>query len=136
MIVQLRSLIGVAAGAAAMVAGCTPLAPDEEGAAAAARAFHAAIRESDGARACSLLAPGTRTALEGSSGAPCAQAIGEQKLPPAGDVLAPLAYGRGAQVVLDHDVVFLAVFGRDWKVTAAGCTRRPAQPYDCLVKGG
>jgi hypothetical protein len=39
-------------------------------------------------------------------------------------------------VALDGDVVFLSTFDSSWKVIAAGCTARPAQPYDCIVQGG
>jgi len=37
---------------------------------------------------------------------------------------------------MDGDVVFLAIFDGQWRITAAGCHSRGEQPYDCHVKGG
>ena len=46
------------------------------------------------------------------------------------------AFGRGAQVLMDDDAVFLALFDDRWLITAAGCTPRGDLPYDCTLKGG
>jgi len=51
-------------------------------------------------------------------------------------VLASQAFGRGAQVLMTGDVVFLSKFDDHWSVIAAGCTSRGDRPYDCIVKGG
>jgi hypothetical protein len=59
-----------------------------------------------------------------------------QDLPDARDVQESQAFGRGAQVQLDGDVVFLSIFGGQWLITAAGCQSRGERPYDCILKGG
>ena len=63
-------------------------------------------------------------------------AILAEDLPDAQQIRATLAFGRGAQVLMDGDVVFLSVFGDHWLITAAGCTARGDRPYDCTVMGG
>ena len=63
-------------------------------------------------------------------------AILAEDLPDAQQIRATLAFGRGAQVLMDGDVVFLSVFGDNWLITAAGCTARGDRPYDCTVMGG
>ena len=67
-------------------------------------------------------------------GAP--EAILAQDLPGAHDVRDSQAFGRGAQVLMDGDVVFLSMFGNRWLITAAGCQPRGDRPYDCTLKGG
>ncbi|MEU7928448.1 hypothetical protein [Micromonospora sp. NPDC049801] len=95
-----------------------------------------AIAEKDGVGACSLLAPDTAAGLEHSVDRPCAEAILDEDLPGAGQVLASEVYGQQAQVRLDGDTVFLAVFPGGWRVVAAGCTARGDKPYDCVLQGG
>ncbi|MFF5158028.1 hypothetical protein ACFY3N_17600 [Streptomyces sp. NPDC000348] len=98
--------------------------------------FESALRAGRHAYLCAALAPSTRQELEQSAGSRCEQAVGEQKLPPAGAVRGVEVYGGQARVVLEHDTVFLARFPTGWKVTAAGCRPRPRQPYQCEIKGG
>ena len=57
-------------------------------------------------------------------------------MPPAHQVRRVDVHGRQARVTLTADTLFLALFSTGWKVTAAGCTPRPDQPYDCTVEGG
>ena len=91
--------------------------------------------------ACELLAPGTREELEQSSETSCHEALADAGLPDATTVSSADVYGGNARVVLEGDTggsgdtVFLARFGVQWKVVAAGCTARPDLPYDCDVKG-
>ena len=85
--------------------------------------------------ACDLLAPDTADELAKSSGEECVSAVVDDGLPEASGVRASQAYGRAAQVVMDDDVVFLAIVGVDRRITAAGCTSRGDRPYDCTVKG-
>jgi hypothetical protein len=125
----------------AAAAGCSPPGPAHDGALDVARAFVSAVTSGDGGTACSLLAPRAVTTLENDSGTACAEAV----LDPAvteeigvgtsdGRGTARV-YGRGAQVRVAGDVVFLAVDGSTWVVTAAGCRPRQDQPYDCAIEG-
>lgn len=119
-----------------LCASACSVAPDAAAAAAAAESFHAAVRASDGATACELLAPETVKELEESAGATCTEAIQAAELPVAGDALDTAAYVRSARVELNGDVVFVSDFDGEWQVTAAGCSLRPDDSYDCAVRGG
>jgi hypothetical protein len=127
-------LLGFAAGAA-LLSGCSGLAPDTSGAAAAARAFHSATADADGPAACSRLSARVVADLERSEGAPCEQAVLAADVPAAGQVRDVQVWGGRGLVVLDHDVVFVAEFDGGWRVTAAGCSARKDRPYDCTLKG-
>ncbi|MFI7407236.1 hypothetical protein ACIBU0_00945 [Streptomyces sp. NPDC049627] len=122
--------------ALAVTTGCG--APDErtEGASAAATGFTEALQQGNGRQACALLAPNTLEELEKSEQTACDQAVTQEELPAADSVRNVDVYGDQARVVLTGDTLFLAHFPTGWKVTAAGCTPRPEQPYDCRVKGG
>jgi hypothetical protein len=126
---------------AATVSGCASR-PGATAAESTVHDFHAAVAARDGAAACRLLAPHTREAVAVDADEPCADAI------LAGDAGVTLAdsdsgsgsdvvhvAGRQAQVVGPTDVVFLAVSGDGWVITAAGCTPRPDRPYDCAIEG-
>jgi hypothetical protein len=122
-----------------LAAGCGNAA-QEDAAAAAARAFHGAVVHKQGAKACDLLAPQTRKALERLAKAPCAKAVLTGKLAAtltnAGDVRKVSLAGDQAQVALARDTVFLTVLAENWKVVAAGCRPRGGQqPYACLIAG-
>lgn len=119
----------------ALTAGCTSVAGDPSLAGSAAQDFHAALASGEPDAACELLAPGTLTGLEESSGTSCRKALADEGLPDAVAVTTTDVYGTNARVVLKGDTVFLARFGSQWKVTAAGCTPRPGLPYHCAVKG-
>jgi hypothetical protein len=119
-----------------LVASCSTLGPDTAAAAEVAAAFHAAIEGGDGDAACELLAPTTVEDVESTSGQSCPDAILTSDVPDAHGVQDSQVFGRGAQVVLAGDVVFLSVFEDRWLVTAAGCTSRGDRPYDCTLKGG
>ncbi|MEW2528638.1 hypothetical protein [Streptomyces sp. NPDC047071] len=115
---------------------CGSLSEREDAAGAAAARFAASLRLSDAVRGCAALAPGTREELERSAERPCARALPEAGLPPAGPVRSVEVYGGQARVVTRRDTLFLSSFPGGWKVTAAGCAPRPGKPYRCLVKGG
>jgi hypothetical protein len=122
-----------AAGVAAVLtvgAGCTPA-----GQAAAwnvAGQFETALTDHDGDGACRLLSDEARHRLETASTRPCPAALEALSLP-AGPVRSIQTWGGNSQVHLDGAVLFLAEFHAGWRVTAAGCTPRPDQPYDCVV---
>ncbi|MDQ3716192.1 MAG: hypothetical protein M3381_09310 [Actinomycetota bacterium] len=120
---------------AVALSGCSSLSPDGATADDAAVAFHDALSSSDSAQACDLLAEGTRRELEQSADTPCDDAILEEGLPTADQVVEVAAYGRNARVILDGDIEFLTVEGGEWKVIAAGCEFQPNAPYDCSLKG-
>ena len=98
--------------------------------------FAAAVERDDGAAACRLLAPVTRSELEKAAGKPCRAAILEEDLPAAGAVESTAAYGTMAQVSFAADTIFVTEFRTGWKVLAAGCSPVPGAPYDCQVQGG
>ncbi|MEV7529848.1 hypothetical protein [Streptomyces hydrogenans] len=117
-------------------AGCGGPGPRQDAAAAAGTAFEAAVAAGDHVRACGLLAPETRLQLEQGEQETCPAALAAQELPTAEGVDGVEAYGRQAMVRTGGDTLFLSLFTAGWKVVAAGCTPRPDQPYDCLIKGG
>src|SRR3954462_7998811 len=93
--------VGLAAVAAAALAGCGQ--PAEGSAAATAERLATAVAVGDGAAACAVLAPDTVEELEQSAGTPCPKAIGEEELPPPGAVESVDVYGQWARVVTSGD---------------------------------
>ena len=124
------SLVAVAA-----LSGCASAGDRADAATGVAVRMLAAADARDGAAACAVLAPDTVAELERSAGQPCAEAILEEDLTAPGPVAGADVYGQWAQVRLDDDTLFLAVFPDGWRVVAAGCTPRAERPYDCRVKG-
>lgn len=118
----------------ATVTGCRGA---QDGAVAeVAAAFHDAYAARDGAAACDLLAPETKSELERLAGEPCAGAVLEEDVAEVGPPRAVEVFGTQAEVRYDGETTFLARFQDGWKVMAAGCTPRPGQPYDCVIAGG
>jgi hypothetical protein len=101
-----------------------------------AERFYAAVQAQDGASACALLAPETRSEVEQTSGSPCAQGLFEAGIPSARSPLAISVFGTMGQVRYDGETAYLTRFGTTWLVMAAGCTKQALGPDDCLVKGG
>ena len=130
-----RVLSALAAAVILAVSACSTAGPNISAAADVAVQFHQAITAGDGTTACSVLAPETVHELEQTAGSPCDQAILDHDLPQAQTVQVSQVFGHGAQVLMDGDVVFLAVFDGWWEITAAGCRSRGDRPYDCDVKG-
>jgi hypothetical protein len=120
----------------ALLAGCGSVAERGDAASAAAVGFLEAVAARDGTAACDTLAPDTVEELEDSADLPCAQAILDEDLPAPGTVLGADLFGQWAQVRLDGDTLFLAVFPDGWRVVAAGCTSRDPRPYQCELDGG
>jgi hypothetical protein len=115
-------------------AGCS--ADQERPVRAVADEFYAALTDGRGAVACSSLAPRTVQELEQSAGAPCAEAVLDEELPPVGAPVESHVFGRMAQLRYRGETTFLARFADGWKVMAVGCTHRSPGSYDCKVKGG
>jgi hypothetical protein len=118
----------------ATLAGCA--SPHDGVVRSVASRFASAVEAGDGRSACELLAPVTRHELEQSAGTPCATAVLEEDLPPAGPVEDSAVFGTTAQVRLTDDTVFVTQFPDGWKVLAAGCAPVPGAPYDCRLQGG
>lgn len=120
----------------AIVSGCVPQQGNSEaGDAAAVVMSFRSHAVSDAEAACALLAPGTATELEQSSGS-CARGVTAANLSDGGRVRDVEVYGLDAMVRLDHDTVFVARFDDGWRVTAAGCEPQGDGPYDCDIRGG
>ena len=114
--------------------GCS--GPGTDAAAHTAEAFVAAWQSRDGAAACDLLAPETRSEVEQSARLPCPEAVLEEDLPGGGRVRDAQTWGDLAIVRLGTDTIFLAEHAAGWRVVAAGCRDRGDRPYDCQVQGG
>ncbi|HYJ66639.1 MAG TPA: hypothetical protein VEX15_03140 [Nocardioidaceae bacterium] len=97
--------------------------------------FYQAVADEQASAACDLLAPQTRSELEQSAHAPCAEALIRQDLPTVGAPMATERFGNQAQVRFDGETAFLAEFDDGWKIVAAGCTPRDPLPYDCVLEG-
>jgi hypothetical protein len=122
--------------AAAALAGCGGPGGREDAASAVAVRLLEAVDRDDGAAACAVLAPQTLADLEKSADQPCADAVLDEDLPAPGRVTNTNVYGQWAQVRLDDDTIFLAVFRDGWRVVAAGCQPQGNRPYDCVLQGG
>ncbi|MBQ0894842.1 hypothetical protein KBX37_17335 [Micromonospora sp. U56] len=132
-------VVWVAVGAAlavVAVAGCGSATDRGDAAVAVTVRMADAVTAKDGFAACALLAPDTAAELEQTADKPCAEAVLEADLPGPGAVSDSRVYGQWAQVRLNGDTVFLAVFPGGWRVVAAGCTARGDEPYDCVLQGG
>ncbi|MFC8508702.1 hypothetical protein ACFU3J_16035 [Streptomyces sp. NPDC057411] len=128
-------LLPVLCVAALALSACESPGAREDAAGRVALAFEAALKADDHAGACALLAPVTRDQLVRDEKSACAKALAAEDLPRARGMRAVEAYGREAMVRLSGDTLFLSLFTGGWKVVAAGCTPRPDEPYECLVKG-
>jgi len=118
-----------------VLTGCASVGERRAAAASVAVRMSTAVAGKDGVSACGLLAPDTAAELEESADKPCAEAILDEDLPAPGTVTGTDVYGQWAQVRLDDDTVFVAVFPAGWRVVAAGCTPRDLRPYDCVLRG-
>lgn len=131
------ALVGLAALGLAACAG-----PGTADARAVVEELAAAVAGDDGAAACALILPDAADALAADEGEPCADVVTAPDGPLAAlaaagaDLVVEDVHvaGRQAQVVTATDMVFLAVSGDGWVVTAAGCTPREDRPYDCEVE--
>ena len=104
----------VVAPLAILLTSCASLGPDPAAAADIAVDIHSAIVDDDGQAACRLLAPNTVTELEDSTGESCDSAVLDRDVPDAQVVSESQAFGRSAQVQMEGDVVFLAIFDGQW----------------------
>ena len=129
-------ILGVVVATVLASAACSAPSSESQSAAAgrSAQTFAAALPANSSA-ACALLAPQTVQELEQTSGS-CDRGIADAQLPRAGKVVDVQVYGLDAMVELEHDTMFLALFGTGWRVTAAGCKpQEQGRPYSCEIKG-
>jgi hypothetical protein len=110
--------------------------PEDAGPARAAQAFEDAVGAARGAAACELLAPETKSELEHSAGAACAEAILDEDLPEPDAFESAAAFGTMAIVRFAADTLFVSEFDGHWRVLAAGCAPLPHTAYDCAIQGG
>ena len=129
-----RVTAGLVGGCAVLAVGGCAAPPGPAG--STASRFDAAVGRSAWSTACAMLAPVTRDDLEQSAGTPCADALAQVGLEPAGPVVRVEVFGTMAQARMGQDTVFLARFPGGWKVLAAGCSPQPGRPYDCRLQGG
>ena len=98
--------------------------------------FYAALEDQDGAAACRVLAPLTRSEVEQAAKMPCEDAILEQGIAGGRGAHQVSAFGTAAQVRYDGETAFLSRYRDGWFVVAAGCTPQPGDRYDCQVEAG
>jgi hypothetical protein len=110
---------------------------DDPAAGKAVSQFGAALKQRDGATACSLLSSDTQSKLEDDRKKPCKEAILEiaSEVKPGDSVTrvdvaelsAFVTTSKGPTFFLDKD-------GDAWKVSAAGCTKQAGDaPYSCAI---
>jgi hypothetical protein len=96
--------------------------------------FYAAVRDHHGDRACVLLRPDTRKALEQQESESCSKAVDKLHLGdgrPAGVNV----FSTDASVELvGGDTVFLGDSPSGWQISAAGCQPQGEKPADCEVQ--
>lgn len=118
-----------------LLSACSSTAESDAG--EAATAFYAAVAADDGAAACRLMTPKTRSEVEKSAGKPCPRAVLEEDVPSVGAAVRVEVYDTMAQVRFAEDTAFLTRIEDRWRVVAVACTPQPGdRPYDCQVQGG
>lgn len=122
-----RRLFVLGAGAVFLIGCAAVQQPDVERVAAQ-------FAIGDPATRCALLAPATRSALETSRSAACADTVGELA-PSGGQVRHTAVWGDEAQVQTADDTLFLTGTSAGWKIAAAGCSPNGDAPYECKVQG-
>lgn len=122
----------VLAGSAVLLSACGGAQDDPVR--AAADAFYGAVTAGEGAAACDVLAPVTRSELEQSSGTTCAEAVLAEGVPSVGEPRRVEVFGTMAQISYAGEVAFLTRFDDEWRVLAAACTPTPIR-YDCSLQG-
>ena len=131
--VKMSLLVGLLL--AATVSGCG--SAQQAAVESTAVRFYTAVQGGDGAGACDLLAPRTKSDLEQSAGKACDAAILEEDIPAVGTPQTTQVFGTSGRVDFGNEKAFMARFQGGWKLMAAACTpQRQAQPYDCRISGG
>lgn len=129
-----RSTLLVAVLAAATGVSACDASPDRSGAVSVAQSFVTALERHDGGAACALLTGNAKSAATGATDESCPTAVSNVR-EDGTTVGGAQAWGDAAQVHIGNDVLFLRRVTGRWLVSAAGCTRQPAGPYDCEIGG-
>ena len=127
----MAKIVGVLVIAALLVTGCG--SAQREAATATAAEFLTAVKDSDLATACGLLAPDTRESVEG----PCEGGFPELSGGSVGGVVVGTVevWGDRAQAKSDAGVLFLVELDTGWRVSAAGCEPSVGDTYECTLAG-
>jgi hypothetical protein len=120
-----------AASCVLLLGGCAGAQDDAAG--SAAERLLTSAGQGDGAAACDLLAPATRSELEKASGKPCEEAVLDEDLGAGDGPTRVTVFDSMAQVVRGSQTVFLSRFDDAWLVVAAACTPVASRPYDCSI---
>jgi hypothetical protein len=121
----------IVSGLTLVTTGCAS-SPDHRPVSAAAVDFVSAVADGNGAAACRVLTSDAQQSVSGATDVPCSKAVVsvDEK---GTSVSSVQVWGDAAQVHVGQDVVFLRRVSGRWLVSAAGCVRQPAGPYDCDV---
>jgi hypothetical protein len=121
----------IVSGLTLVTTGCAS-SPDRRPVSAAAVDFVSAVADGNGAAACRVLTSDAQQSVSGATDVPCSKAVVsvDEK---GTSVSSVQGWGDAAQVHVGQDVVFLRRVSGRWLVSAAGCVRQPAGPYDCDV---
>ena len=97
--------------------------------------FYAAVRDHHGARACALLSPDTRKALEQQESESCDKALDKLHLDGGRTDRVQVFSTEAAVALRGGDVVYLESTPQGWRISAAGC-RQPGYdtPADCELQ--
>jgi hypothetical protein len=123
---------GLVAGACVLALGGCAGSQDDAAGSVAERLLTSA-GQGDGAAACDVLAPPTRSELEKTAGKPCEEAVLDEDLTQGDGPARVTVFDSMAQVVRGSQTVFLSRFDDAWLVVAAACTPVPGKPYDCRI---
>jgi hypothetical protein len=96
--------------------------------------FYAAVRDHHGDRACALLSPDTRKALEQQESKPCGQAVDELHLDDGRPDRVDVFSTEASVELVGGDTVFLGNSPNGWQISAAGCQLQRNKPADCEVQ--
>ena len=109
---------------------------DDDTVRATATRFVEAVAAGDGATACAQLTPDTRAALEKESGHRCREAAADlsDALEPGSVTSVEVYVGNAIAELSSGEAAFLEEGAEGWRVSAAGCTPRNQEPYDCRLE--
>jgi hypothetical protein len=96
--------------------------------------FYAAVRDHHGDRACALLSPDTRKALEQQESKPCGQAVDELHLDDGRPDRVDVFSTEASVELVGGNTVFLGNSPNGWQISAAGCQLQRNKPADCEVQ--
>jgi hypothetical protein len=96
--------------------------------------FYAAVRDHHGERACALLSPDTRKALEQQESQSCDKAVDSLHLDDGRTRRVQVFSTEATVELVGGDTVFLGDSPSGWQISAAGCQLQADKPADCEVQ--